>query len=380
MQKRLISALLFLGVLGIPTFASAEGGLLKNVTDEVNAVTDEVISIQPEDDNLAPSPDEEEDKPEEGNLLSSTVDSVTDTVDQTTRTVSKTLDTTVSETAEPVNQTVETAVEPVSRLTGDSAAPVTDAVKDTTISVTNTVEKTTKTVTGTVEYTTETVTGTVDDTVKPVTDSLTDDKPLVEIDVDEPKVKVDAGIIDTEVSEKPSIQVDPGGSDETKGQKEVEGPVEQTRNMEEPKASKQGIEETTEKSTETRMSKARQIEGAITVKNTGADSSEGRQATAQPEDEKTEGPANPGPETPFKKMEPILNNPTSNSSNGYSTGASGTGQSAAAGSLQIVREQEADHLRLERAAFNGKDHLYYDQWLNAPPSQPPQISLLLQSI
>ena len=55
--------MLFLGVISIPTFASAEGGLLSNVTDEVNAVTDSATTTVNE---AVSAPDEEKDKPSRG--------------------------------------------------------------------------------------------------------------------------------------------------------------------------------------------------------------------------------------------------------------------------------------------------------------------------
>ncbi|MGR3762752.1 hypothetical protein [Rossellomorea sp. NS-SX7] len=378
MQKRLIGALLFLGVLGVPTFASADSGLLSNVTDEVDTVTDEVISTEDEASREAPAPDEEEDKPGEGNILSSTIDSVTDTVDQTTGTVSKTVDTTVSEAGDAVNRTVDTAVEPVSRLTGDSAAPVTDMVKETTKSVTNTVEHTTKTVTGTVEDTAETVTETVDDTTKPVTESLSDDEPLVEVDVEDPEVKVDTGIIEADVSDEPTVNVETGDPDEIQDSPNTtEIPESQEREKDAPDKENEG---TSELSTETRMNKAKQIEESITAATTETASPEEKPVNTGAVDGQAEESKNDFPPIPYKQMEPVLTNSTIKTANGHSTSTNGMGQTAAAGSLQVVREQEADNVSLERAGFNGNENLYYDQWLNAPPSQPPQPSLLFKSI
>jgi hypothetical protein len=376
-QKRLLSALLFLGVLGVPTFVSADGGLLSNVTDEVDAVTDEVISTEDEASRKARVPDEE-DKPGEGNLLSSTIDSVTDTVDQTTGTVTNTVDTTVSEAGDAVIRTVDKAVEPVSHLTGDSAAPVTDTVKETTKSVTNTVEHTTKTVTGTVEDTAETMTETVDDTTKPVTVSLSEDEPLVEVDVEDPEVDVDTGIIEEGVSDGPSVNVETGDPDEIQDlPSTTEIPESQESKTDAPYKEN---EETSELSTETRMTKAKQIEESITAATTETDSPEKKQVNTQAVDGQAEESKNDFPPIPYKQMEPVLTNSTINTANGYSTSTNGMGQTAAAGSLQVVREQEADNVSLERAGFNGSENLYYDQWVNAPPSQPPQTSLLFKSI
>jgi hypothetical protein len=369
-HKRLIGALVFLGILSIPSFASAEGGLLTTVTDEV-------ISVEVE----APAPDEEKDKPGEGNILSSTIDSVKNTVDQTTGTVTNTVDTTVSEAGDAVNRTVDTAVEPVSRLTGDSAAPVTDTVKETTKSFTNTVEHTTKTVTGTVEDTAETVTETVEDTTKPVTESLSDDEPLVEVDVDDPGVKVDTGIIEADVSEEPSVIVGTGNPDEIEDSSRTpEVPVRQESEADAPDKGDKENEGTSELSTETRMNKAKQIEESITAAATDTASSEEKQVNTGAVDGQAEESKNDFPPIPYKQIEPVLTTSPINMANGHSTSTNGMGQTAAAGSLQVVREQEADNISLERAGFNGKENLYYDQWLNAPPSQPPQTSLLLQSI
>ncbi|WP_175986910.1 hypothetical protein [Bacillus sp. Marseille-Q1617] len=378
MQKRLIGALLFIGVLAVPTFASAEGGLLSNVTDEVDAVTDEVISTEDKASREAPAPDEEEDKPGEGNILSSTIDSVKDTVDQTTGTVKNTVDTTVSEAGDAVNRTVDTAVEPVSRLTGDSAAPVTDTVKESTKSVTNTVEHTTKTVTGTVEDTAETVTETVDDTTKPVTESLSDDEPLVEVDVEEPEVKVETGIIEADVSDEPSVNVETEDPDRIQDSPNTTViPESQESKKDAPDKENKG---TSELSTETRMNKAKQIEESITAAATGTASPEKKPVNTGAVEGQAEESKNDLPPIPYKQMEPVLTNSTTNTTNGHSTITNGMGQSPAAGNLQAFREREADNVSLERSGFNGKENLYYDQWLNAPPSQPPQHSLLFKSI
>ncbi|MCR8849013.1 hypothetical protein NQ095_11385, partial [Rossellomorea sp. SC111] len=130
MQKRLIQALLFLGVISIPSFASAEGGLLSNVTDGVNAVTDHATTTV---NKAVSAPDEEKDKSSEdgqqskGNILSNTVDSVTDTVDETTESVTGIVNAATKTVGNTANKTVEQATKPVTDIAGDSAAPVAEA-------------------------------------------------------------------------------------------------------------------------------------------------------------------------------------------------------------------------------------------------------------
>ncbi|MDT9025937.1 hypothetical protein [Rossellomorea yichunensis] len=384
MQKHLIQALLFLGVISIPTFASAEGGLLSTVTNEVNAVTDKATTTVNE---AVSAPDEEKDKPSaettsedenhsKGNMLSETVDSATDTVDRTTGTVTGTVNATTKTAGNTVKKTVEHTTEPVTDIAGDSAAPVTETVNNTTKAVTNTVEKTTKSVTGTVDSTTKTVTDTVEETTKPVSDSLSDDKPLLEVDLsDDPEVKVNTGIVDVEVSEDPQVKVDTGiveteVKDEPSVDTKIENDdaeVEKVDVRKEPVQQEVPAETSAEKADQSsiRMSKAKQLNETILTKPAEVEQKE--RAKAEESEKQNELPF-----TPVKKMEPLLTTTTFHSTSQSSSTSGVSGQVTGSTSLWYVSDQQAMAVNFQKANLYEKKNLYYDQWLNAPPSQPPQ--------
>jgi len=386
-HKRLIQALLFLGVISIPTFASADGGLLSNVTNEVNAVTDEATSTVNE---AVSTPDEEKDKPSieeksttskdenqsNGNLLSGTVDSVTETVDQTTGTVSNTVNSATKTVGNTVDKTVERSTKPVTDIVGESAAPVTETVNNTTKSVTNTVEETTKTVTNTVESTTNMVTNTVEETTEPVTDSLSDEKPLLEVDLsDEPEVKVNTGVIDTEVSKDPQVKVDTGiveteVNDEPSVDIQVDENVEVEKEDVQKETFKQDVpDEASSKGTDEnsiRISKAKQLKDSILTKPAKVEAKEAFKVE-EPKNRKER------PFTPAKKMEPVLTTTTMNSTSQPSSTSGMNGQTTGSSSLWYVPDQQAVAVNFQKANLYEKKNLYYDQWLNAPPSQPPQV-------
>ncbi|NQD67183.1 hypothetical protein HP456_14805 [Bacillus haikouensis] len=389
MHKRLIGAFVLLGILSIPSFASAEGGLLSTVTDEVDSVANEVISVEEKE----PAPDEEGDKSshdslshDDGketrkNVISSAVDTVSDTVGNTTGTVSGTVNSVTREVSDTVNETVETATEPVTDITGGSAAPVTDTVKSTTESVTKTVRNTTKSVTTTVETTTENVTETVEDTTKPVTDPLTDDEPLLEVNVSEkPDVKVDTEVIETEVSEDSTVKLETGTTETDAGKSPSVNAEEEADAIPSADVNEKTGETVSDKSAgpsadaENSMNKARKLEKSITAK-------ESESAPPVTKKVKTDETKDRLPLIPDKKMEPIVTNTTMQPGAGQSTGTSGmNGSTTISNSHWIVWDNDANRVRFLRSDFNGNQNLYYDQWLNAPPSQPPQTSLLYKSI
>ncbi|MCA1060019.1 hypothetical protein LCL96_13865 [Rossellomorea aquimaris] len=391
MQKRLIQALLFLGVISIPTFASAEGGLLSNVTDEVNTVTDTATTTV---NNAVSAPDEEKDKPSEdghqsnGNVLSNTIDSVANTVDETTESVTGTVNNAMETVGNTANKTVENTTKPVTDIVGDSAAPVTETVNNTTKAVTKTVEQTTKSVTGTVDSTTKTVTNTVEKTTKPVTDALSDDEPLLEVDLsDDPEVKVNTGVVDVEVSKDPQVKVDTGVVDgdvskepavKVGAETEVpEGPLNDTEDveMEREEVQEEPIREVTVEPDKisNKISKAKRLSKTILTKPVKVEEKEAVKM-AEPKN------LNEHPFPPRKKMEPVLMTTSMNSPSQSSSTGGMSSQVTGSTSLWVVSEQYATAVYFQKANMYEKKNLYYDQWLNAPPSQPPQDSLLFKSI
>ncbi|BCB02437.1 hypothetical protein [Bacillus sp. KH172YL63] len=346
MHKRLMQALLFLGVISIPTFASAEGGLLSTVTNEVNTVTDEATSTV---DEAISAPDEERDGPstkttskdedqQKGSIL-------TDTVDQVTGTVTNTVEKTAKAAGDTVNKTVQRTTEPVTKIAGDSAAPVTDTVNNTTKAVTTTVEKTTKNVTDTVEATSKKAIDTVEETARPVTES--DGKPLTESNpTDE---------ADTVIVEEVNMEDDKG----------------KVKQVEPPESSSVKIDQHS-----IRVTKAKQIKENILTQPLEAERGQRNNQQTADETSETDGKR---PFTPAKQIEPMLTTTNMNTTN-QSTSANGvSGHNAGSTSIWYV-EQQAMAVNLQKASVYEKKNLYYDQWLNAPPSQPPQTSLLFKSI
>ncbi|WP_201714903.1 hypothetical protein [Rossellomorea arthrocnemi] len=411
MQKHLIQAFLFLGVISIPTFASAEGGLLSNVTNEVNAVTDKATTSN---EVLSAEETSEDENHSERNLLSGTVDSVTAAVDQTTGTVADTVDAATGTAGNAVDKTVEHTTKPVTDIVGESAAPVTETVNNTTKAVTNTVEQTTKSVTGTVDSTTKTVTDTVEETTKSVTgtvdsttktvtdtveettksvsDSLADDKPLLDVDLsDHPEVKINTGNVDIEVSKEPEVKVETGGleadvSNEPSAKVEDEPSVARPKENDEVEVERgdapkepvkqevpvEGSAEEAEKSS-LRLSEAKQVKESL--RTNPAEVEQKEPAKVEESEKQHELPF-----TPVKKMEPVLTTTTLNSTSQSSSTSGVSGQVSGSTSLWYVSDQQAVTVNFQTANMYEKNNRYYDQWLNAPPSQPPQQSLLFKSI
>lgn len=330
-HKRMIQLAVLFGVLSIPTFASAEGGLLGSVikqpSDIVNTVTDEV----------------------------------TDTTTQ-----------------------VEEVL-PIETDQGESIKPVTKIVE------------------------------TVNETTQNVTEKVTENQPIVEVNVSkEPSIKVNTAVIETEVSKTPKVKVDTpilevNVSDEVKV--DVADTVKAEADAEDvqvevtpPQTSEElsvEVDETASSEPSTTVT-----EKPVTVKS--EETVEERLENAVPfqEEEKVKPESEPqeasmvaevstpstenslevessndvarniGPfSIPMKeptKYEQLKVTPTFQSGPSTQTGPSG-----AAGALAIaVLDNQNLAEPNETLAFYGMSRTFFDQWLNAPPSQPPQKLLL----
>lgn len=296
MQKRIWQTVILFGVLSIPSFASAEGGLLKNT-------------------------------------LTTTTDIVEATTNQVVETPSKVEEVLPVETNEPVSTLVET----------------------------------------------------VNETTKSVTKTVTDEKPLVEVKLSEkPTIKVNANVIEAEVSTKPVVK--------------VETPVAEI-NVTEPV---QVDVETNIIPTDLKVEEVEPIKetsSTVIEKAVGSDVVETKKSTiVEPnvkpesvnifEEAETEGIQlsskdtkleefnlqNELPVIPFRgmeNMEQIKVIPTIPS--GPSTQNSPSSANVGI-TLGIFNTFEVDQL-YKTFSYFGKERLFFDQWLNAPPSQPPQSSL-----
>lgn len=295
MQKRIWQTLILFGVLSIPSFASAEGGLLKNT-------------------------------------LTTTTDIVETTTNQVVETTSKVDEVLPVETNEPVSALVET----------------------------------------------------VNETTQSVTKNVTDEKPLVEVKLSEkPSIKVNANVIEAEVSTKPVLKVETPVS-EIKVTEPVQVDVE-TKNI--PTDQKNEEVEPIKETSSTVIEKAVgsdvvETNPTIVEPNVKPESvdifeeteTEGIQLSS--EDTKTEefDLQNELPFVPFRgmeNMEQIKVIPTIPSGPSTQNSPSSTNIGL---TLGVFNTFEVDQ-SYKTFSYFGKERLFFDQWLNAPPSQPPQSSL-----
>ncbi|WP_394191094.1 hypothetical protein [Paenisporosarcina quisquiliarum] len=295
MQKRIWQTVILFSVLSIPTFASAEGELLKNTltntTDIVETATNQVVETTSKVDEVLPV-----------------------------------------EKNEPVSALLET----------------------------------------------------VNETTKSVTKTVTDEKPLVEVKLSEkPSIKVNANVIEAEVSTKPVLKVETPVS-EIKVTEPVQVDVE-TKNIptdqinEEVEPIKETSSTVIEKAVGSDVVETNPTIVEPNVKPESVDifeetETEGIQLSS--EDTKTEefDLQNELPFVPFRGMEnieqikvipaipsgPSTQNSPSSTNNGLTLG--------------IFNTYEVDQ-SYKTFSYFGKERLFFDQWLNAPPSQPPQSSL-----
>jgi len=294
-QKRIWQTVILFGVLSIPSFASAEGGLLKNT-------------------------------------LTTTTDIVETTTNQVVETTSKVDEVLPVETNEPVSALVET----------------------------------------------------VNETTQSVTKNVTDEKPLVEVKLSEkPSIKVNANVIEAEVSTKPVLKVETPVS-EIKVTEPVQVDVE-TKNI--PTDQKNEEVEPIKETSSTVIEKAVGSDVVETnptivepkVKPESVDifeetETEGIQLSS--EDTKTEefDLQNELPFVPFRgmeNMEQIKVIPTIPSGPSTQNSPSSTNIGL---TLGVFNTFEVDQ-SYKTFSYFGKERLFFDQWLNAPPSQPPQSSL-----
>ena len=290
MQKRIWQTVILFGVLSIPSFASAEGGLLKNT-------------------------------------LTNTTDVVETTANQVVETTSQVDEMLPVETNEPVSALVET----------------------------------------------------VNETTQSVTKAVTDEKSLVEVELSEkPTIKVNTNVIEAEVSTKPVVKVETPIA-EIDVSESVQVDVE-TKVI--PKDVK--VKETST----TVIEKAVVSDVEVTKKSTIVEPNVKPESVDIFEEAETEGIQlssedtktdefdfqNEQPVAPFSGMENIEHIkviPTIPSGPSTQTSPSSTNVGITLGILNTIEIDQSYKI----LSYLGKERLFFDQWLNAPPSQPPQSAL-----
>jgi hypothetical protein len=219
--------------------------------------------------------------------------------------------------------------------------------------------------------TTQSVSGVVDSvntTTQTVRDAVSDEKSLVEIDLPkEPSIKLSPGKVEVEVLSTPIVKV----AVTEPVQVDVETEIIQ-------------LEQTTS-STEIENTKASELEGTdltmITKSNPKPEAVNGfeevepvPETTTKIEDVEKPNLQKVIPKFPGKDEENLVQlkvvptiptgPSTQNSTNSGNAGVT----------LAVFNTFEIDRL-MKSFSYIGKERLFFDQWLNAPPSQPPQFSL-----
>lgn len=321
-RNKLAYSLIFLGILAFPSMASAHGGLLSGV------------------------------------------------VDQTTKTVDQTLD-----TADTV-------------LNGKENEKSDDTVLDKVASTVDSIAKPVKSVTNSVE-------DTVKNTVKNVVGTKSDVK-LVDVDLGEkPKIKVNTGIADIEVDESPSVKIGKEADDSTDNSavNADVGPVETKVSTINPTVK---VEVGHSKQEDKHSVKEHPVE-------VQADAAQPKQTIApsiKPKEEKGEpvSASDNVQKVKMPKVQPLMENhpegktpvhhqkhrtghyeaivPAGGSSMQTTASSGGTGTAVSPAFAAILGSGfDLEYRYLQPKT--GKSKIYYDQWLNAPPSQPPKSFFFL---
>lgn len=331
-HKKMIQLAVLFGVLSIPTFASADGGLLGSVIKQPSDI----------------------------------VKTVTEGVEETTSQVEE--------------------MQPIKTDQGESIKPVTKIVE------------------------------TVDETTQKVTETVNDNQPIVEVNVSkEPSIKVNAGIIETEVSETPKVKADTPILEVNVSDKVKVDAAETV--VVEADAEDVQVEDTTPKTSEELPVGAVETEPSTTGNEPPATDTPEVPVVEIPEMEKQDtlpiqvidkvkpeslaqpviGATSQEAEVTPQSTENSFEVESSNDVTGnigpisipmkeptkyeqlkviptFQSGPSTpTGPSGAVGALTIaLLDNQILSEPNETLAFHGMSRTFFDQWLNAPPSQPPQ--------
>ncbi|WP_433747235.1 hypothetical protein [Falsibacillus pallidus] len=324
MRNKLVYSLIFLGILVFPSMASAHGGLLSGV------------------------------------------------VDQTTKTVDQTLDTADTVLNGKENEkSDDTVLNKTSKIVDSAAKPVK--------SVTNTVENTVKNVVGTKA-----------------------DEKLVDVDLGEkPKIKVNTGIADIEVDESPSVKIGKQSGDTSNDEATVNvkaGPIEtevstekssvkvevnHSKQEDKPSVKQHPAEKETDAGQQEQpiAPSIKPIEEKSETVSSASDVPKVKMSQGQPLLEKQQEGKTPVPVPDQDRRtghyEAIVPAGGSGGTSIQTTGSSGGTGTAVSPAFAVILGSGFDLEYRYLQPRTGKSKIYYDQWLNAPPSEPPKSFFFL---
>ncbi len=355
MYKQVIQAAVFLGIIIAPTYASADGGLLSSTTKIVESVanngTETIQSAAADKVDSSTTTQEEKNKIP---VLSQTISSVTKSVSKTTKKVTQ------SFSDEKPLVDVKLTEKPSIKV--DAGAVKVDVSDQPSVKVD---------------------TGVIDANVseKP---SVKIDTGSVKVDVsDQPSVKVDTDVIDANVSEKPSVKINSGAVkvdvSEKHSVKINPDRRDKSSKIQEKESTGQDVSKPIVK-TEEPLPVEKSVAKDIVVAQVITQPDKMDNSVEQTDSVESKMILN-NVETPvkskpnfskdhFSAVTVSQNTPSSSSTNSFNGFSSGL----AVGGIIPAYQQE---FVFTNAVQYDRNQNYYDQWLNAPPAQPPQKALLL---
>ncbi|QHE51829.1 hypothetical protein [Pontibacillus sp. HMF3514] len=310
-----------LGLLSVPQFASAQSGLFSEVGDTVEETTDTVTGEKESEESSSTSSSNttEEDSEQEDTSSESTKTDSSSEQEETSLTddVTEDVDKTIKDTKDTADSTLN---------------HVEDTVGSTTKNVTDTVDETTKVV----DQVTETVKNQVDNTADSVEDVMTPPNDTVNNIINEAAEKVQDPTLQEKVTE-PVLDKNP--------KKELPGTLIPTK---EPRT-----EEVNQKGSQDRTT------------------SERNQSLKETKEE----PQQPVTPAPIPNKDAVVPNPSPSMQNSES-------QQNVNGSVQVfaIASKPTDLNQSVMNVLHGKASFFFTQWMNAPPSEPPQISSFLPNV
>ncbi|RLQ93127.1 hypothetical protein [Falsibacillus albus] len=359
MRLKLAYSLLFLGIMASPSMASAKGGVLSDtvgtVAKTVSAVEEKVPAPDKQqsgdEQNAKESDQKKADHPSLVQAASQTVDHIADTAGKLTEPVDKaakpveSVTKTVENTTKTIGNVTKAVEKPVEQLTKQPVKQVTknvDTVTQPVKSVVKTVGSVTKTVAEPVSKTVakpvKEVTDTVDETIHKVINKKTDQSAI--------EVKAEADTGNNEVSADVG---DKNAAVETSEQ-EI------------------GKKEHAVKYREHLLSKPLMDEK---WQQTSGKNSANTHRLSKMDDPAAPMPSKQNNNSRSTSVQAIV--PT-NSQGGSATGSAPSSGSAQTVSFAAILGSDVDiDVHYSNPQLD-KSKNYYDQWLNAPPAQPPKSS------
>ncbi|MBD1380436.1 hypothetical protein [Metabacillus arenae] len=342
MHKRVLQAILFLGILSFPAFASAEGGLLNST--EVKAEKDKSVM-----EEIKEAKSTDNDRKEDN---SNTVDKVVPTV---TESLSKRNDK-VTNSFSDEKPRVEVNLSEEPSLEEDAGAVKANESKQPNVKV--------ETEVGDVEASK----GSSVNVNAGVGEADVSRDSSVEVSEDH-SVKIKTGGAAARVEDHKSVHLDAGGVDDKRPVKSEEGSfkpgIEEAPVTKEKPSAEETVNNEVDGKTPVQIQKDRT--NILTIESDG-------QRNGNPKAiEKNTTPVN---SPPIESKDHLVGITVSQNVPSSST-MTLNGFSSSMSMLGVVYSIYQDKI-LTYSVHNGKNKIFFDQWLNAPPSQPPQGSLLLK--